>query len=57
MRCIIIISGYEEGPSGRVLAQKRWDYFGEDTGILFDVGPGVVNFGAHYFPDRHRVRG
>ena len=43
----------EEGPSGRVVgagAGKRWDYFGEDTGILFDVGPGVVNFGAHYFP-------
>ena len=49
----------EEGPSGRVVgagAGKRWDYFGEDTGILFDVGPGVVNFGAHYFPIG-RVRG
>lgn len=43
----------EEGPSGRVVgagAGKRWDYFGEDTGIKFEVGPGVINFGAHYFP-------
>jgi len=43
----------EEGPSGRVVgagAGKRWDFFGEDTGILFETGPGVINFGAHYFP-------
>lgn len=43
----------EEGPSGRVVgagAGKRWDYFGEDTGIKFEVGPGAINFGAHYFP-------
>ena len=43
----------EEGPSGRVVgagAGKRWDYFGEDTGIKFSTGPGVINFGAHYFP-------
>ena len=43
----------EEGPSGRVVgagAGKRWDFFGEDTGIRFEVGPGLINFGAHYFP-------
>ena len=43
----------EQGPSGRVVgagAGKRWDYFGEDTGIKFSPGPGVINFGAHYFP-------
>jgi hypothetical protein len=43
----------EDGPSGRVVgagAGKRWDYFGEDTGIRFETGPGVINFGAHYFP-------
>jgi len=42
----------EDGPSGRVVgagAGKRWDYFGEDTGVKFNVGPGVINFGAHYF--------
>ena len=41
------------GPSGRVVgagAGKRWDYFGEDTGIRFGTGPGRINFGAHYFP-------
>ena len=43
----------ENGPSGRVVgagAGKRWDYFGEDTGIKFGTGPGRINFGAHYFP-------
>jgi len=43
----------ENGPSGRVVgagAGKRWDFFGDDTGIRFETGPGVVNFGAHYFP-------
>lgn len=43
----------EEGASGRVVgagAGKRWDYFGDDTGIKFETGPGVINFGAHYFP-------
>ena len=43
----------ENGPSGRVVgagAGKRWDFFGEDTGIRFGTGPGRVNFGAHYFP-------
>jgi len=43
----------ENGPSGRVVgagAGKRWDYFGEDTGIKFGTGPGSIHFGAHYFP-------
>ncbi len=40
------------GPTGRVVgagAGKRWDYYGEDTGIRFGTGPGRINFGAHYF--------